>query len=248
MVSLMASLRSSVDVRFRQGIFNSFATCKNFDNVLISFLQPSTRLQKHFFSVQTSVFLFYFFNPSYGVFAWAYQITKNNYLILIKLHEPLTRLSTIFLSLFSHPLTYINPTTFMDAILHVKTLSSCLMLCIFYSLCNTQQAHHDCNNPHNHTRFLLALASQTNHRHIVGHLGHMVRVFMYCFVAHLLGLVSIRKIFQQVWVFIYCFVTHFLDLVFIRNIFQLRTIFPYSFNACLLGLEIVRNKKKLSRN
>ena len=73
----------------------------------------------------------------------------------------------------------------------------------------------------------------------------LVRVFTYCFITHISGLLFIRNIFQQVWVFMYCFVAHLLDLVLIRIILQVIKIFQYSFNTVSWVLKWLGNNESV---
>lgn len=84
----------------------------------------------------------------YELFAWIYQICQKNSLTLKlcynHMHFLLKHHSTTFLSLFHHPLTYINPTILIDAILKVSTLQLLVISgsCVVYRHHTTQQSHH----------------------------------------------------------------------------------------------------------
>ena len=73
---------------------------------------------------------------------------------------------TIFLFLLSRLLTYINPTTLMDANQQVRALLLFLLFepCVFYSHHTTQKIYLH----HRHAIFLVVLVSQTNQEHTSG--------------------------------------------------------------------------------
>ena len=105
------------------------------------------------FSDQTSIWssvklIIYFYTCHMSFLRGYIRYAKKNSLTLKlcynHMHFLLKHHSTTFLSFFHHPLTYINPTILIDAILKVSTLQLLVIFgsCVVYSHHTTQQSHH----------------------------------------------------------------------------------------------------------
>ena len=66
-------------------------------------------------------------------------------------------------------------------------------------------------------------------------------VISHCLITHLLRLILVRKIFQQLWIRAHCFTTYFLCFITVGDILQLPWASLDRFNTHLLCFEVIRD-------